>query len=65
MVFELFTDLKEARQYCHNHNMKDINRLALVKCGYHKADVYYVMDSKRYKEFVTNGFRMEILYMFE
>ena len=64
-VFLLFTDLKEARQYCYNHSMKDINRLALVKCGYHKSDVYYVVDSKAYKNLVTNGFKMETLYVYE
>ena len=64
-VFQLFTDLKEAQNYCYNHHMKDIDRLALVKCGYHKADVYYVMDSKQYKDLVTNGFKMETLYVYK
>jgi hypothetical protein len=24
-VFQLFTDLKEAKQFCYNHNMKDVD----------------------------------------
>lgn len=44
-VFQLFTDLKEAKSFCYNHNMKGIERLVLVKCGcHHTQDVYYVMD---------------------
>ena len=64
-VFQLFTDLKEAKSFCYNHHMEGDDKLALVKCGYHKADTYYVMDSKSYKNLVTNGFKMETLYVYE
>ena len=49
IVFQLFTDLKEAKQFCYNHDMKDIDRLVLTKCNIHKDDVYYVIDGASFK----------------
>ena len=49
IVFQLFTDLKEAKQFCYNHNMKDVDRLVLTKCNIHKDDVYYVIDGASFK----------------
>tara|TARA_A100001515_G_scaffold77001_1_gene61147 strand:+ start:358 stop:564 length:207 start_codon:yes stop_codon:yes gene_type:complete len=65
-VFQLFTDLKEAKQFCYNHNMIGIERLVLVKCGCHRTqDVYYVMDGMSEIDRYINNWKMETLYVYE
>ena len=64
-VFQLFTDLKEAKQFCYNHNMIGIERLVLVKCGVHKGNVYYVMDGMSEIDRYINNWKMETLYVYE
>ena len=64
-VFQLFTDLKEAKQFCYNHDMKGIERLVLVKCGVHKGDVYYVMDGMSEIDRYINNWKMETLHVYE
>ena len=63
-VFQLFTDLKEAQNYCYNHHMEGVDKLALVKCNIHKGDVYYVMDAALR---LTATLRTEVttLYVYE
>jgi len=65
-VFELFTDLKEAHQFCYNHNMQGVERLVIVKCGCHRTqDVYYVMDGMSEIERYINNWKMETICVYE
>jgi hypothetical protein len=61
-VFQLFTDLKEAKQFCYNHNMIGIERLVLTKCNIHKDDVYYVIDGASFQDGDLN---LQTLYVYE
>ena len=65
-VFQLFTDLKEAQNYCYNHHMEGVERLALVKCGCHRTqDVYYVMDGMTEIDCYIENWKMTTLYIYE
>ena len=65
-VFQLFTDLKEAHQFCYNHKMVGIERLVLVKFGCHRTqDVYYVMDGMAEIDRRINNWKMETICVYE